>query len=147
MRSIDRVDWSTIAHIVHKDIVVPAARDQHVLIALVKLNAEDSISVTDELALFFHLESQRLSRLIVDSDMAISASHSEQGAIKSEVKSVQVVLWVLASLVQALARCSVPMLERAISLGSNQNICSLERWRDRAPSQSSDWKLRLFCVE
>ena len=97
------MNWSTIAHIVHKDIVVPAARDQHVLIALVKLNAEDSISVTDELALFFHLESQRLSRLIVDSDMAISASHSEQGAIKSEVKSVQVVLWVLASLVQTLA--------------------------------------------
>ena len=141
MRSIDRVHWSTIAHIVHKDIVVPASRDQHVLITLVKLNAEDSIAVANELALFLHLESQRLSRLIVDSDMAISASHSEQGTIKSEVKSVQVVLRVLTSLVQTLARCSVPMLEGAISLGSNQNIGCLERCRDRAPSQGSDWKL------
>ena len=57
------------------------------------------------------------------------------------------ILGIFARLVQALARRSVPMLERSIGLGGDENVSSLHSCVGRSPSQGRHWELGLLGVE
>ena len=56
-----------------------------------------------QLPTFFHFESERLGRLIIDSNMAIPAGHGQEDSILAEIKTVEMIIRVLLVLVKAFA--------------------------------------------
>ena len=72
--------------------------------------------------------------------MAIPAGHSQEDTILAEIKTVKMIIGVLAVLVKALARCRMPMLECTVSLGSDEHIGRLQGLGHGPPSYSSHWQ-------
>lgn len=111
----DRVNDASCAHVIDLDGAIPAAREDYVLVTRVELDCEDSICVARVMCWsLLHDVHSLLSLLVIDVNLGIGASGREDASVLSEVKSVDVVIVLLAEGVRAFPREHVPMMNHSV---------------------------------